>query len=87
MSGLATEADWQHWQPEQLTPYLDTALHLFGPERLMFGSDWPVCLLASDYRTTHTLVDSVLQHLSAAEQAAIWGANACSIYGLEGVTR
>lgn len=53
----------------------------------MFGSDWPVCLLASDYRTTHTLVDSVLHILSAAEQAAIWGANACSIYGLEGVTR
>lgn len=87
LSGLATEADWQHWQPEQLTPYLDTALHLFGPERLMFGSDWPVCLLASDYRTTHTLVDSVLHTLSAAEHAAIWGANACSIYGLEGVTR
>ena len=53
----------------------------------MFGSDWPVCLLASDYEATHTLVDSVLQHLSAAEHAAIWGANACAVYGLEGVTR
>ena len=87
LSGLTTEADWQQWRSDQLTPYLDTALELFGPQRLMFGSDWPVCLLASDYSTTHTLVDNVLQHLSTAVQAAIWGANACAVYGIEGVKR
>lgn len=86
LSGLITQAHWQHWRSDQLTPYLHTALELFGPERLMFGSDWPVCLLASDYPTTHTLVESVLHTLSATQQAAIWGGNACSIYGIKGVS-
>ena len=85
LSGLITEAHWQHWSSAQLTPYLDTALQLFGPERLMFGSDWPVCLLASQYADTCSLVDSALQGLSAPQQAAVWGGNACAIYGIEGV--
>ena len=80
LSGLITEAHWQHWSSAQLTPYLHTALELFGPERLMFGSDWPVCLLASDYQATCTLVDSVTQH------PAIWGGTACRVYNIEGVT-
>lgn len=84
LSGLITEAHWQDWQSAQLTPYLETALHLFGPERLMFGSDWPVCLLAGDYTDTCRLVDSVLHSLSTPQQAAIWGGNACSVYGIEG---
>ena len=80
LSGLITEAHSQHWSSAQLTPYLHTALELFGPERLMFGSDWPVCLLASDYQATCTLVDSVTQH------PAIWGGTACRVYNIEGVT-
>lgn len=85
LSGLITEAHWQDWQSAQLTPYLETALHLFGPERLMFGSDWPVCLLAGHYTDTYRLVDSVLHSLSTTQQAAIWGGNACAVYGIEGV--
>ena len=81
LSGLITEAHWQHWQSAQLTPYLETALQLFGPERLMFGSDWPVCLLASDYEATRALVASVSQH------AAIWGGTACRVYNIEGATQ
>ena len=78
LSGLITEAHWQDWHSAQLTPYLHTALELFGPERLMFGSDWPVCLLASDYAATCSLVGSVSQH------AAIWGGTACCVYNIEG---
>ena len=73
--------DPQDWSSAQLTPYLHMALELFGPERLMFGSDWPVCLLASDYEATHTLVASVSEH------AAIWGGTACRVYNIEGVTQ
>ena len=78
LSGLITEAHWQHWSRAQLTPYLHTALELFGPERLMFGSDWPVCLLAGEYAHTCALVDSVSQ------SAAIWGGTACRVYNIEG---
>ena len=85
LSGLITEAHWQHWNSAQLTPYLHTALELFGPERLMFGSDWPVCLLASEYADTCSLVDSALHRLSTSQQAAIRGGNACAIYGIKGV--
>ena len=49
LSGLVTEADWQHWKPEHITPYLDVAFQAFGPDRLMIGSDWPVCLVAAGY--------------------------------------
>ena len=85
LSGLISEAHWQDWQSAQLTPYLETALQLFGPERLMFGSDWPVCLLASEYADTCSLVDSALHRLSTSQQAAIRGGNACAIYGIKGV--
>jgi len=49
LSGLVTEADWQHWEPGQIVPFLDVAFEAFGPDRLMFGSDWPVCLVAASY--------------------------------------
>ena len=49
LSGMVTEADWQHWKPEHMTPYLDVAFECFGPERLMIGSDWPVCTVAASY--------------------------------------
>lgn len=49
LSGLVTEADWQNWRPEELTPYLDVAMECFGPDRLMIGSDWPVCTVAASY--------------------------------------
>src|SRR5258708_1834539 len=52
LSGLVTEADWQHWRPDQIVPFLDVAFQSFGPERLMIGSDWPVCLVAASYSRT-----------------------------------
>ena len=58
VSGLVTEARWNAWKPDDFTRYLDRALDAFGPERLMFGSDWPVCLLAADdYRAVYELVE------------------------------
>jgi L-fuconolactonase len=82
LSGLATEADWQHWTEPQLRPYLEAALEAFGPQRLMFGSDWPVCLLAATYRRWHDLVAEFCSRLSISEQARIFGGTAIEAYGL-----
>ena len=60
LSGMVTEADWQHWQPADMTPYLDVAFECFGPERLMIGSDWPVCTVAASYARTMQLVKDYL---------------------------
>jgi L-fuconolactonase len=83
LSGLVTEAAWRQWRPADFTPYFDVALAAFGPERLMFGSDWPVCLLAGDYAEVAGLVKDFVAQLSAAEQAAIWGGTATRFYGLQ----
>lgn len=82
LSGLVTEAHWQQWQYEQLVPVLDTALEVFGPTRLMFGSDWPVCLLAASYERVADTVTRWLSALSASEQAAIMGDTAARVYRL-----
>ena len=76
MSGLVTEADWQHWKPEQILPYLDVAFEAFGGERLMIGSDWPVCLVAASYPTTITVVQKWLGQFPPETQDAILGSNA-----------
>lgn len=76
LSGLVTEADWQRWTPEQIVPYLDVAFKAFGPERLMIGSDWPVCLVAASYRSVVSSVQEWLQHFPARTQEAILGGNA-----------
>src|ERR1700681_350382 len=60
LSGLVTEADWQHWEGEQITPFLDVAFESFGPDRLMIGSDWPVCLVAASYKRALDVVKSYL---------------------------
>ena len=82
LSGMTTEADWQNWTVEQLRPYAETVLEAFGARRVMFGSDWPVCLLACDYARWHDLVADFINTLSEDEQARIWGENAIEIYGL-----
>lgn len=85
ISGMATEADWQRWTPEQLRPYYDVVLEAFGPQRLMFGSDWPVCLLACDYRLWKDLVgEFFIAELSPAEQKRILGETAIEAYRLTG---
>jgi L-fuconolactonase len=82
LSGMITEADWRQWTIADLTPYVQAALELFGPERLMFGSDWPVCELAGSYdRVYHALVEA-LGPLSEAERALIFGGTAARFYRL-----
>ncbi len=82
LSGLITEADWQHWTPADLTPYVRTALDCFGPERCMFGSDWPVCLLAGSYDRVLAALAEALGQLSAGDRAHIFGGTAAAFYGL-----
>ena len=84
LSGLVTEADFDRWQPADLWPYLDYALEVFGAERLLFGSDWPVVKLASSWGRWLFTLREALQHLSEAEQAAIFAGNARRVYGLVG---
>jgi L-fuconolactonase len=73
---MLTEADWQHWKPEHMAPYLDVAFKCFGPERLMIGSDWPVCSVAAHYSRAMSVVKDYLARCSAVEQEAVLGANA-----------
>ncbi len=84
LSGLVTEADWRAFSREDLLPYLEIALDAFGPERLLFGSDWPVCLLAASYSSVASIVRGFVERLSAGERAAVLGGNAARWYGLEG---
>jgi L-fuconolactonase len=82
LSGVATEADHAAWTPSQLQPYLETALESFGPRRLMFGSDWPVCLLAVGYRDWFDLVSQFASTLSASEKRSLFGGTAAAAYRL-----
>ena len=76
LSGLVTEADWQQWTPKQITPYLDVAFESFGPERLMIGSDWPVCLVAASYERAINVVKNYLDLQPTAVREAVLGGNA-----------
>lgn len=82
LSGLVTEADWQHWRPEELRPYVQEALKLFGPQRCLFGSDWPVCLLAAGYREVKAALEAALGPLEPEAHARIFGLNAAAVYGV-----
>jgi L-fuconolactonase len=83
ISGMITEADFKNWTPEQIHPYMLLTLEAFGPERCMYGSDWPVCLVAGTYTQVVDLTSNFISGLSSAEQAAIMGQNAVEFYGLE----
>jgi len=83
LSGLVTEADWTNWQPSDFRPYLDVVLGAFGAERLMIGSDWPVCTLAADYGAAMRLVIEYVGALSADERAGILGDNCARFYGVQ----
>lgn len=84
VSGLVTQADWQDWKPEDLTPYLDVVFKAFGPERILVGSDWPVCLLAADYSDVIGAVKSYISKLSKDEQDLVLGKNALEAYAIKG---
>jgi L-fuconolactonase len=85
VSGLVTEADWLHWKPEDIDPYLDVVFEAFGPERLMFGSDWPVCLLAASYGQVKQLIETYVEVHAAQHKENIFGGNAIRFYGLKAV--
>jgi L-fuconolactonase len=83
LSGMITEAHWENWTPADLQPYLDVALDAFGPERLMFGSDWPVCELAGTYQQVFDALQECLSALTDSERKRILGETAIEFYGLD----
>jgi L-fuconolactonase len=82
LSGMVVEADWQQWTVADLRPYAETVLDAFGPERLMYGSDWPVCGLASSYEEVLVAAWGLMSALSPSEQAEVFGGVADRVYGL-----
>jgi len=80
LSGMVTEANWNTWTEEQLGPYFDVVLNAFGPHRVMFGSDWPVCLLATSYGAWFEIVSKWIAPLTEGERNAILGGTATRAY-------
>ena len=83
ISGVVTEADHKHWTEAQLRFYIDTALEAFGPKRIMFGSDWPVCLSATTYKNWSDLMHRASGKFSASEREWIFGRTAAEAYRIE----
>ena len=83
LSGLVTEADWHNWTADGMRPYLDVAFECFGWERLMIGSDWPVCTVAADYGRTMRVVTDYMRGRPAREQDAVLGGNAARLWQLD----
>ncbi|MGW8375684.1 amidohydrolase family protein [Streptomyces sp. ODS28] len=84
LSGLVTEAAWHTWTPATVLPYARHALDTFGPDRLLYGSDWPVCTLSADYTAVHALAEATTTDLTPTERAAVFGGNAARVYGITG---
>lgn len=82
LSGMVTEADWHHWSKKDFFPYLDVVFEHFGPDRLLFGSDWPVCLVAANYTQVKTLVEDYVAPWGPEVRDKVFGANAVSFYKL-----
>lgn len=84
MSGMITEADLKKWTYTDILPYMEIALELFGPKKLMFGSDWPVCLVAGEYTRVWEAVDRFTDALSKQEKEKVLGETAQEFYGIPG---
>jgi L-fuconolactonase len=84
VSGLVTEATWRQWEVDDFRVYLDVVFEAFGADRLLFGSDWPVCQLSANYGEVHDIVAEYANHLSAEPRAGLFGGNAVVCYGLAG---
>jgi L-fuconolactonase len=82
LSGMAEEADWTSWRPDDLKPFVDRVLEVFGPNRCMFGSNWPVCLLAGDYRRIKGALEQCIGTLTADQRVGIMGGSAVEAYDL-----
>ncbi|MBA7554513.1 hypothetical protein ES705_47135 [subsurface metagenome] len=83
LSGMVTEANWNSWKQEDFVPYMETLLEIFGPNRLLFGSDWPVCKVAAKYKQVLGIVNNFISSLSPVAQACIMGQNTIDFYNLE----
>ncbi|AKD02278.1 amidohydrolase family protein [Pontibacter korlensis] len=83
VSGMVTEANWQNWKKEDFKPYLDTIVETFGTSRILYGSDWPVCLVAASYTEMLGIVEDYFSDFSKEEQAAFFGGNAAKFYNLK----
>lgn len=82
VSGMVTEADWQNWKQSDFEPYLDVIFEAFGTARIMYGSDWPVCLLGGEYAKVKNIVEKYLSKYPKEEYAKVFGENALNFYGL-----
>ncbi len=82
ISGMVTEADWKAWKSEDFKPYLDVVVNAFGTNRIMFGSDWPVCLVAASYEKMVSIVKDYFSDFTKAEQDQFFGLNATRFYNL-----
>lgn len=82
ISGMVTEADWKGWKKEDFKPYLDVVVNAFGTNRILFGSDWPVCLVAASYETMLAIVKDYFSSFSKKEQEQFFGINAIRFYNL-----
>jgi len=82
ISGMVTEANWQQWKKEDFFPYLDAVMETFGTGRIMFGSDWPVCLVAASYESMLSIVKEYFSSFSNDEQSGFFGENAIRFYNL-----
>jgi len=82
LSGIITEADHKNWKPENIYPYLDIVFDTFGFDKLLFGSDWPVCLLAGSYKEVKNLIEEYLGSTSTEIKEKIFGKNALSFYNI-----
>lgn len=80
VSGMVTEADWENWSYEDFVPYLDLVFEAFGTERIMYGSDWPVCLLAAEYSEVVNIVETYIKDFSEEEKGKVFGENAETFY-------
>jgi L-fuconolactonase len=87
LSGLVTEADWHDWRIDDIRRYTDLVYDWFGEDRLLFGSDWPVCTLAASYRRVFDLAGELLAGKAETAQAKVMGENAVAVYGLESGAR
>jgi L-fuconolactonase len=86
VSGMVTEADWTDWKVSDFTPYLDVVFEAFGSDRVMYGSDWPVCRVAATYGETLSVAEAYVAKLSVDEQAKFWGSNAIEFYRLNEIS-
>jgi L-fuconolactonase len=81
---MVTEANWEDWKQDDFIPYIDVIIEAFGPNRIMYGSDWPVCLVAASYEGVLSIVEKYFSSFSETEKQSFFGGNAVRFYSLKG---